>query len=201
MNEPVALLTPFPALKRGLASMLADTIFAPEEPDDPATWMAAAGHRVVLVAVASVRDVELVIDLRQAEKDLVVVALLPEISPMIVREAILAGACAVAGWDTSSDELVALLTAGVESRSILPTHLLQQLAIVPDNDSRVVELDHEQVEWLRALAKGMTINQLAESISYSEREVYRLLRALYDRLGVRNRIEALIWAAQRGIVE
>jgi DNA-binding NarL/FixJ family response regulator len=201
MNVPVAVLTPFPAVKRGLASMLADTTFAPEEPDDPIAWVAAAGHRVVLVAVARVRDVGLVIDLRQAEKDLVVVALLPEISPKIFREAILAGACAVAGWDTSSEELVALLTAGLESRSILPTHLLQELATVTENDSKVVELDQEQVEWLRALAKGMTVNQLAESISYSEREVYRLLRALYDRLGVCNRTEALIWAVQQGIVE
>lgn len=201
MNEPVAVLTPFPAFRRGLSSMLAETAFAPEEPDDPIAWIAAAGHRVVLVAVARVRDVGLVIDLRRADKDVVVVALLPEISPRIVREAMLAGACAVAGWDTSPDQLVALLTAGLESRSILPTHLLQELTAVSGNDSKVVELDQEQVEWLRALAKGTTVNRLAESINYSEREVYRLLRAMYDRLGVGNRTEALIWAAQQGIVE
>jgi DNA-binding NarL/FixJ family response regulator len=94
-----------------------------------------------------------------------------------------------------------MLTAGVESRSILPTHLLQELATIPGDDSTVAELDQEQIEWLRALARGMTVNQLAESISYSEREVYRLLRALYDRLGVGNRTAALIWAAQRGIVK
>jgi DNA-binding NarL/FixJ family response regulator len=179
--------------------MLDGTAFAPEEPDDPIAWAAAAGHRVVLVAVAEARDVGLVIDLRQTEKDLVVVALLPEITPSVVRDAVLAGVCAVAGWDTSSDELVALLTAGVESRSILPTHLLQELATTPETGSGV-ELDQEQVEWLRALARGTTVNQLAEHICYSEREVYRLLRALYDRLGVGNRTEALIWAAQRGLV-
>ncbi|MGH8949687.1 MAG: hypothetical protein ACRDXF_12565, partial [Acidimicrobiia bacterium] len=139
MNESVAVLTPFPALRRGLVSMLADTTFAPEEPDDPIAWLAAAEHRVVLVAVAKVRDVGLVIDLGQTDKDLVVVTLLPEISPHVFREAISAGACAVAGWDTSPDELVALLTAGVESRSILPTHLLQELATVPENGSTVVE--------------------------------------------------------------
>ena len=201
MNGPVALLTPFPAFKRGLASMLADTSFATEEPDDPTAWVATAGNRIVLVAVPSARDVGLVIDLLQTEDDLVVVALLPEITPEAVREAVLAGACAVAGWDASSDELVAMLTAGVESRSILPTHLLQELATIQGNDSTVAELDPEQIEWLRALAGGMTVNQLAESISYSEREVYRLLRALYDRLGVGNRTGALIWAAQRGIVK
>jgi DNA-binding NarL/FixJ family response regulator len=201
MNEPVALLTPFPAFKRGLASMLADTSFATEEPDDPTAWIATAGNRIVLVAVPSAREVGLVIDLLQTEDDLVVVALLPEITPDSVREAVLAGACAVAGWDTSSDELVAMLTAGAESRSILPTHLLQELATIQGDDSTVAELDPEQIEWLRALAGGMTVNQLAESISYSEREVYRLLRALYDRLGVGNRTGALIWAAQRGIVK
>jgi DNA-binding NarL/FixJ family response regulator len=179
--------------------MLNGTSFAPEETDDPIAWVATAGHRVVLMGVANAQDVDLVLDLRPTEKDLVVVALLPEITPSLVRDAVLAGVCAVAGWDTSSDELVEMLTAGVESRSILPTHLLQELTAPPDTGSRI-ELDQEQVEWLRALARGTTVNQLAKHICYSEREVYRMLRALYDRLGVGNRTEALIWAAQRGLV-
>jgi DNA-binding CsgD family transcriptional regulator len=128
--------------------------------------------------------------------------LLMELAPLLAqREAVLAGACSVAGWDTSPEQLVALLSAGLESRSILPTLLLQELATSNGNGSTTEQLDEHQVEWLRSLAGGMTVCQLAESICYSEREVYRLLRALYDRLGVRGRTEALIWAAQHGIVE
>lgn len=200
MNEPVAVLTPFPALRRGLASMLAGTAFAPEEPNDPIAWVAAAGHRVLLVAVAKVGDVGLVIDLLQTEKELVVVALVPEITPSVVRDAVLAGICAVAGWDTSSEELVTVLTASVESRTILPAHVLLELATSPNNGSEV-EPNQEQVDWLRALARGTTVNQLAQHVCCSEREMYRLLRELYDRLGVNNRTEALIWAAHRGLVE
>lgn len=200
MREPVAVLSPFPALTRGLTAMLAGTSFDPEEPDDPVAWMAAAGHRVVLMAVTRARDVAQVVDLKQGDKNIVVLALLPEISHGVVRDAVQAGASSVAGWDTSSEQLLALLTAGLESRSIVPTPVLQELATT-NNGANPGELDPEQLEWLRSLATGMTVSQLAENINYSEREVYRLLRSLYERLGVCNRTEALIWAAQHGIVE
>jgi hypothetical protein len=36
------------------------------------------------------------------------------------------------------------------------------------------------------------------AVGYSEREMFRLLRQLYDRMGVRNRTEALLKAAQCG---
>jgi DNA-binding NarL/FixJ family response regulator len=201
MHAPVAVMTPFPVLQYGLASMLADTGFTLEEPDDPHSWVAQPGHRALLVAVGKARDVGVLIDLRQAGKNLFVIALLPEVSYAAVRDAVKAGASTVAGWDTSSENLVALLVAGLNSRSIIPTQLLQELTAYIGDGSRDVELDQEQVGWLRALAKGMTVTELAESISYSEREVYRLLRALYDRLGVCNRTEALIWAVRHDIVE
>ena len=57
------------------------------------------------------------------------------------------------------------------------------------------------MDWLRALAAGATVHQLAERIGYSEREMYRLLRAVYDRLGVPNRTQALVWATRQGILD
>ncbi len=201
MTEPVAVLTPYPALRRGLAEILTEALFSPEEPEDPIAWMSVDGHRAILMAVAHARDVAQVVDLRKADQDVVVVALLPEVSPSAVREAILAGACSVASWDTPCEELVAMLRAGLESRSLLPTQMLQQLASDPIRDSTVDGLEREQFDWLRCLARGMTVSELAVSISYSEREVYRLLRSLYEQLGVRTRTEAMIWAAQQGIVD
>lgn len=201
MSEPVAVVTPFPALRRGLAAMLAGSEFEPEEPADPVAWLAATDHRIVLLAFEDPGDVEIVVDLRRADCSVVAVALLPETTPAIVRGALLAGACSVARWDASLDELLTMLEAGVGARSVLPTSVVHQLAIGNGSDGHQVPLDRDQIDWLRALARGITVTELAERISYSEREAYRLLRGLYDRLGVGNRTEALVWAARRGILD
>lgn len=181
--------------------MLVGSGFEPEEPSDPVAWLASADHRIVLLAVDDPADVEIVVDLRRADRNVVAVILLPETTPATVRGALLAGACSVARWDVSSREVLAMLEAGLESRSVLPTTVLHQLAIGNGHGPDEVPLGAEQIDWLRALAKGMTVTELAERIGYSEREVYRLLRSLYDRLGVGNRTEALVWAARRGIID
>lgn len=46
----------------------------------------------------------------------------------------------------------------------------------------------------------MTVGDLSAEIGYSERAMFRHLKALYFRLGVRNRTEALLWAKQRGLL-
>lgn len=200
MDEPVAVVTPYPALGRGLAAVLAAAAFAPEEPDDLMAWVSADGHRAVVLAVENDTGVQLVVDLRREREDLVVVALLPEPTSDSIRGGLLAGACSVAGWDASPEEVVTLLEAGLKARSVLPTGVARRLAMGTTDAPESAELTREQVEWLRALATGVTVHRLAARVGYSEREMYRLLRSVYDRLGVRNRTEALVWAAQRGIV-
>ena len=201
MDEPVAVVTPFPVLRRGLFAALSGAAFAPEEPDDPLAWVAVDGHRAVLLAVDKRRDAQLVVDLRRGREDLVVVALLLEPTPDTVRGVLMAGACSVAGWDASPEEVVALLEAGLEERSVLPTSLIHQLAMGTTDEPGVPELARDQVAWLRALAAGVTVSQLADRVGYSEREMYRLLRGVYDRLGVASRTQALLWATRRGILD
>ncbi|MDH3260477.1 MAG: hypothetical protein OEM81_07755 [Acidimicrobiia bacterium] len=201
MDEPVAVVTPFPVLRRGLFAALSGAAFAPEEPDDPLAWVGVDGHRAVLLAVDKRQDAQLVVDLRRGREDLVVVALLLEPTPETVRGVLLAGACSVAGWDASPEEVVALLEAGLEARSVLPTSMMHQLAMGATDEPGVPDLDRDQVAWLRALAAGATVAQLADRVGYSEREMYRLLRAVYDRLGVGSRTQALLWATRRGILD
>ena len=200
VSQPVAVVSRLPALRRGFATLLAETGFVPAEPDDVADWVNGAENRVLLLAAAGIEDVDLVVDLTSMRGDVVIVALLPEVTPRIVRDAVLAGVTSVTSWDASREEVVSLLKAAMASRSVVPTGMLQRLI----KSSRVkpgsVAITGEEEEWLRALARGETVSQLAGRIAYSEREVYRLLRALYERLGVRSRTEALVWAVQQGIV-
>jgi DNA-binding NarL/FixJ family response regulator len=152
------------------------------------------------MVVSELEDMRLVVDLTSIRDDVAVVALVPEVTPQIVREAVIAGVTSVATWDASPEEVDSLLHAALESRSMVPTSVLEKLVKSSRVSGKPVDISREETEWLQALASGETVSQLAERISYSEREVYRLLRALYERLGVRSRVEALVWAAQHGVV-
>jgi DNA-binding CsgD family transcriptional regulator len=57
-----------------------------------------------------------------------------------------------------------------------------------------------EVEWLKALASGGTVAALAQANEFSEREMYRLIGALYSKLGASNRSEAVALAKQRGLI-
>jgi DNA-binding NarL/FixJ family response regulator len=59
-------------------------------------------------------------------------------------------------------------------------------------------LSAERLSWLRALAAGRTVAQLADQAGYSERAMFRLLRLLYQDMGVGGRVEALLRARDEG---
>lgn len=200
VSQPVAVVSRLPALRRGFVTLLDETGFLPAEPEDVADWVSDPDNRVLLLAAAGIDEVGLVIDLTAKRDDVVLVVLLPEVTPRIVRDAVLAGVTSVTSWDASRDEVVSLLHAAMASRSVVPTSMLQGLIKGARVKQGSVDITREEEEWLRALARGETVSQLAGRIAYSEREVYRLLRALYERLGVRSRTEALVWAVQHGVI-
>lgn len=61
-------------------------------------------------------------------------------------------------------------------------------------------LSHEDVELLRLLAQGLSLDSVARRLRTSERTVRRRTRDICDRLGVSAPIQAVVWAAQRGLV-
>src|SRR5437870_1483143 len=62
-------------------------------------------------------------------------------------------------------------------------------------------ITHEELRWLSILVDGGTVHDLAEKVDYSERALYRLFHALYGRLGVSNRTEAILQASRRGLLD
>ena len=58
----------------------------------------------------------------------------------------------------------------------------------------------EEMTWLRRLSQGVTIADRAREVEHSEREMYRLLAALYARMGVHGKTEALVRATQWGLI-
>jgi DNA-binding NarL/FixJ family response regulator len=61
-------------------------------------------------------------------------------------------------------------------------------------------LSGQDVELLRLLARGLPLESVARRLDRSERTVRRRVRGICERLGVHAPIEAVVWAARRGLV-
>jgi DNA-binding NarL/FixJ family response regulator len=58
----------------------------------------------------------------------------------------------------------------------------------------------EDVELLRLLAAGLAVDAVARRMNLSDRTVRRRTRSICNRLGVTSPIQAVVWAARRGLV-
>lgn len=62
------------------------------------------------------------------------------------------------------------------------------------------DLADDDVKILRLLAEGLPLQLVARGAGMSSRTVRRRIRAVCDRLGVDTSIEAVVWAAKRGLL-
>jgi DNA-binding NarL/FixJ family response regulator len=62
------------------------------------------------------------------------------------------------------------------------------------------ELSHQDVELLSLLAGGLPLDAVARRMGKSERTVRRRVRGICDQLGLGTSIQAVAWAARRGLV-
>jgi DNA-binding NarL/FixJ family response regulator len=126
-----------------------------------------------------------------------VVALLPALSPLCVERALAAGAAGVSEIGAGGEELIKVILAALQGQTLLPGSIARQ---VGKDAARGRPVSAAEVEWLRALARGLTVSKLANDVGYSEREMYRHLSGLYSRLGVRGRTQALLCAERLGLL-
>jgi DNA-binding CsgD family transcriptional regulator len=62
------------------------------------------------------------------------------------------------------------------------------------------EVTTEELTILTLLANGLTLDSVAIRVSVSPRTLSRRLRCVCDRLGVAHPIQAIVWAAHRGLI-
>lgn len=193
-----------PVVQRGIAAEFADTEFDAVEVQecDVARWAADGG--MVVVGVRSNDDLDLLIDLREGSPEAVVVALVDETGNDLVRGALRAGANSSVPIESDPQAIVLALRAAEGDMSLVPAALRQLLIDgAPTIGGGFLSndvLSADEIGWLRELAGGATVAQLADRAGYSQREMFRLLGACYKKLGAKTRIAALMRAAKRGLV-
>ena len=186
-----------PIRRRALAEVLEDAGFmtveaahfelASDEPDG-----------TVIVWSCDERDLTTTADLAARGDELPVVALLEDPSPRHYREALKRGAAGVASHDASASDLETLISLAVEGRTTLPVDVARDIA----RDEPVPEpvLTEIEIGWLGSLARGIQVSCLAADTGLSEREMYRALNRVYEKLGVATRVEAVVVATQLGLL-
>ena len=65
---------------------------------------------------------------------------------------------------------------------------------------RASSLGHDDLEILRLLAHGLTVESIALRLNMSERTVTRKIRAVVDAVGVDSTIEAIVWAVREDLI-
>jgi DNA-binding NarL/FixJ family response regulator len=198
MSVRVAVSDPLPMFRRGVIACLDDVGVETTAPADLLAWARSPDPRVVLLTVSGVADWKLLADLCQVSDDVVVVAILDEASVAGYLRAISAGAAGAMSRTGTSAELRAVFQAAVSGRTLLPTEVVRALADRRSEETQAA--DHptaREIGWLQDLAGGVSVARIAEQAGYSERMMFRLLRELYAKLGVRNRTEALMLARDR----
>jgi DNA-binding NarL/FixJ family response regulator len=70
----------------------------------------------------------------------------------------------------------------------------------PASSRLATKLSHQDVELLRLLAGGLPLDAVARRMGKSERTVRRRVRGICDQLGLGTSIQAVAWAARRGLV-
>jgi DNA-binding NarL/FixJ family response regulator len=199
MSIRIAVSDPLPVFRRGIMATLGEAGFRPEVPEDLLAWIREEHRRVVLLTLESADDWALLARLHEASTNVLVVAVLTDTTIRSYVQAVFAGAVAAVPRDAPPEVVRQVFEAAVAGRSILPVEVVRALASAGE---RLLEDDDtpsaREVEWLRDLAGGVTVAQLADRAGYSERAMFRQLREMYVRIGARNRTDALIRAFERG---
>jgi DNA-binding NarL/FixJ family response regulator len=196
----VALIDPLPALRRGLAACLAAEGFTPAEPEDAAEWASTPRAGVLVLALLDDGHLTGLAGLRRQHPKLPIVGLVGEDAPGAYQAALAGGATTAASRADEPSHVIQAVRAAFDGYCLLPAGIVRKLAINPPA-MRPLSVTEEEVGWLATLARGVTIGEMAADVGFSQREMFRRLRAMYDRMGVAGRQEAVVAAAVAGVVK
>ncbi len=114
-----------------------------------------------------------------------------------IYRAIRNGAMAYLTKDASGEEVVEAIVAVHRGLRYLPPIARDRLA---ERTSVVVELTPREHEVLTCVTRGQSNRDIAEQLHIAEKTVRIHVSSVLDKMGVRDRTQAAIYAIQRGLV-
>ncbi|MBM7774708.1 DNA-binding NarL/FixJ family response regulator [Actinokineospora baliensis] len=190
----IAVVDPLPLFQQGVSAVLTAAGHVVEAPVDIVTWAVKAPSAVILLTVRLEQDWDLLAELRRMAAAHAVVAVVERPSSATGVRAVRAGARSVLFRDAPAEALRHTVEATISGQAVLPPQVVTALATADGQDT----VTPEQLTWLRQLATGRTVTEVAGHAGYSERAMYRLLNGLYRHMGVGSRLEAIIRARDAG---
>jgi DNA-binding NarL/FixJ family response regulator len=188
--------------RRGIAALLGEAGFEIVECPDLDDWKPGLGGVAVVSWAAADSGFEDVSRFVDEHPHIPVVVVTPSVDLVRVAEAIRSGAAGVVDEADDLGAMTAAVAAAIDGRICLPRPLVSSMAArIPSTPDPSAWLGEVECDWLRALAEGTTVAELAERIGYSEREMFRMLGTLYEKIGARNRTESIIWATRHGLLD
>ena len=171
-----------------------------EEAHDVGEWLNGSGDRVAVMWAGEAPALDPLRQVCGTHPDATVVALLPKETPATWRQALEVGATAAVAHDAELGEIVAVVLGAVEGRTVMPRDVAKSLVREAGPTQSAPAVTDCELRWLKALAAGATISELAETVAYSERALYRHLSDVYGRLGASNKSQALLAAFRCGLI-
>lgn len=197
MVKEVGVFNAPPVYVMGLSGLSSAGGYTFESVQVPLDWVHRHRDSVLLVGIRSDGDLEMVGELKRGEPASVLVTLVDEFNIDSVRDSLAAGASGAVSRDAPAAEIILALNAALVDSTVMPADLARSLAERNDGDEPL-HLEEREVSWLQSLAQSTTVSSLGDSAGYSEREMYRRLKRIYYKMGVRTRTEALLKASRLG---
>ncbi|HLH63950.1 MAG TPA: response regulator transcription factor [Ktedonobacteraceae bacterium] len=79
-------------------------------------------------------------------------------------------------------------------------HDYRRLSNAMPGNSSITELTEKELEIIRYVAAGMSNREIADSLAYSEKTVKNYLSIIFQKLGIRDRTQAAIFALRQGLI-
>lgn len=190
-------------LRHGLEQLITTT------EDMTVTASAADGQAIVALVAADPPDIVLM-DLSMPVMDGVeatraIIAAHPEVAVVVltsfsdqrrVLDALDAGAVGYLLKDSDPDTLLSALRSTAAGGAPLDPKAARVLLSARDRPSSVVELTPREREVLGLVVRGLPNKLIARELDISERTVKAHLGSVFQRIGVTDRTQAALWAAE-----
>lgn len=102
----------------------------------------------------------------------------------------------------SEEELMAAIQDVMQDASWFSRSVVERLAEIRAGSvdtSRVNELTRRERQVLEHVAMGQNNAQIAAELGIASQTVRNYITAVYEKIGVRSRVEAVVWARERGL--